>query len=69
MRKINLYLFHVMKNGHNFPSEVYHHQYDHRSHFSREIGNIIAYKEVRLKIKNRLGRVFSTLLVCYKEMK
>ena len=34
--KINLYLFDVMKNGHIFPSEVCHFQYDHRSHFSRE---------------------------------
>ena len=60
IRKINLYLFDVMKNGHIFPSEVCHFQYDYRSHFSRKIGNIREYKEVRLEMKNRLGRVFST---------
>ena len=48
----------VMKNGHIFPLKVYHFQYDQIFLFSREMGNIRAYKVVRLKMKNRLGRVF-----------
>ena len=46
-----------MKNGHIFPSEVCHFQYDHRFLISREMGNIRAYKEVYLKMENRLARV------------
>ena len=49
-----------MKNGHIFPSKVFHFYYDERFLFSREMGNIRAYKEVRLKLKNHLGRVFSS---------
>ena len=48
-RKINLYFFGVMKNGHIFPLKVRHFQYDHRFLFSREIGNIRTWKEIRLK--------------------
>ena len=47
-----------MKNGHIFPSKVCHFHYDHRFLFSREMGNIRAYKEVCLKMKNHLERVF-----------
>ena len=50
--------FDVMKNGHIFPSKVCHFQYDHGFLFSRETGNIREYKEVRLKMKNHLGRAF-----------
>ena len=60
--KINPLFFDVMKNGNVFPSKVCHFQYDHRFHFSRETGNINGYKEVRLKIKNRLG-IFSSHFV------
>ena len=60
--KINPLFFDVMKNGNVFPSKVCHFQYDHRFHFSRETGNIKGYKEVRLKIKNRLG-IFSSHFV------
>ena len=58
IRKINLYFFDVMKNGHIFSSEVRHFQYDHGFLLSRETGNFREYKEVRLKMKNRLGRAF-----------
>ena len=58
IRKINLYFFDVMKNGHIFPSKVCHFQYDHGFLFSRETGNIREYKEVRLKMKNHLKRAF-----------
>ena len=58
IRKINLYFFEFMKSGHIFPSKVSHFQYDHGFRFSRETGNIREYKDVRLKIKNHLGRAF-----------
>ena len=61
IRKINVYFFDVMKNGHSFPSKVCHFQYDHRFLFSREMGNIREYKVVRLKMKNHLGRAFPSL--------
>ena len=58
IRKINLYFFDVMKNGHIFPSKVYHFQYDHRFFFSRKIGNIRTYKEVLLQMKNHFESAF-----------
>ena len=47
-----------MKNGYIFLLKVCHFQHDHRFLSSREMGNIRAYKGVRLKMKNRLVRVF-----------
>ena len=58
IKKINLYFFDVMKNGHIFPSKVCQFQYDHGILFSRKTGNIREYREVRLKMKNHLGRAF-----------
>ena len=58
IRKMNLYFFGVMKNGHIFPSKVFHFQYDHGFLFRWETGNIRQYKEVRIKMKNHLGRAF-----------
>ena len=58
IRKINLSFSDVMKNSQIFPSKVCHFQYDQRFLFSKETGNIRAYKEVRLKMNNNLGRVF-----------
>ena len=58
IRKINLSFSDVMKNSQIFPSKVCHFQYDQRFLFSKEMGNIRAYKEVRLKMNNNLGRVF-----------
>ena len=57
MRKINRYFFDVMKNGQIFPSKVCHFQYDHRFLFSREMGNTVSCKEIRLQklIKLRLS--------------
>ena len=48
----------VMKNGHIFLLKVCHFQHDHRFLSNREMENIRAYKGVRLKMKNRLVRVF-----------
>ena len=56
--KLSLYFFEIMKNGHIFSSRVLHFQYDHGFLFIRETGNIREYKEVRLKMKNHLGRAF-----------
>ena len=58
MKKINLYFFDVMKNGHIFPSKIFHFQYDHRFLLSKKMGNIRPCKEVRLKMKNHLEIVF-----------
>ena len=60
IRKINFYFLDVMKNGHIFPSKVFHFQYDHGFLFSRETRNIREYKEIPLKMKNHLGRAFSS---------
>ena len=53
--------FDVMKNSHFFPSKVCHFHYNHRFLFSREIGNIRTYKEVRLQklIEFRLSGQYS----------
>ena len=51
-----------MKNGHIFPLKGCHFQYDHGFLFSKETGNIREYKEVRLKMKNHLGRAFPSHL-------
>ena len=48
-----------MRNGHVFPSKVCHFQYDHRFLFSRGMGNIRAYKEVRLKWRIEFSFPFS----------
>ena len=60
-RKIKLYFFDVVKNGQIFPSKVCHFQYDSRSLFSTEIGNIGSCEEVRLQklIKFRLSGWYS----------
>ena len=58
IRKRSFYFSDVMKSGHIFPSKICHFQYDHVFLFSRENGNIREYKEVRLKMKNHLGRAF-----------
>ena len=60
---INLYkenkslIFDVMKNGHIFPSKVWHFQYDHRFLSSSKMRNIRTCKEARLQelIKFRLS--------------
>ena len=54
-----------MKNNHIFLSKVFHFQYDQRFLFSREMGNIRAYKDLRLSIKNRLARAFPFHLLQY----
>ena len=41
--------FDVMKSGQIFPSKVCHFQYDNRLLFSKEMGNIRSWKEVRLQ--------------------
>ena len=41
-----------------FSAKVCHFQYDYRFIFRRETGNIRAYREVRLKMKNHLGSIF-----------
>ena len=48
----------VVKKYHIFPSKVCNFQYGHRFFFSKETRNIRAYKKVRLKMRNHLGRVF-----------
>ena len=48
-RKINLYLFDIMKNGQSFFSKICYFQFDNKFLFSREMGNIRSCKEVRLK--------------------
>ena len=50
-------IFDIMRNDQIFPSKVCHFQYDHRFLFSREIGNIRTYREVRWQkfIKFRLS--------------
>ena len=55
LRKINLYFFDVMKNGQVFPSKVCHFQHDHKSLFSREMGNIRTCKEIRLQKLIKFG--------------
>ena len=48
----------VVKKYHIFPLKVCNFQYGHRFFFSKETRNIRAYKKVRLKMRNHLGRVF-----------
>ena len=52
------FFFDVVKKCHIFPSKVCHFQCGHRFLFSKATRNIRAYKEVRLKMRNHLGRVF-----------
>ena len=47
-----------MKNGYIFSLKICYFEYDHRFFFIREMGNIRAYQEERLKMKNRLERGF-----------
>ena len=58
MRK-KRFFFDLMRNGHIFPSKVFHFQCIHKLFFSREMGNIRACKEVRLqkRIKFRLSEL------------
>ena len=50
--------FGVMKSGYIFSLKVCYFEYDHRFLFIREMENIRAYQEVRLKMKSRLERGF-----------
>ena len=48
-RKINLYLFDIMKNCQIFSSKICHFQCENRFLLSREIGNLRTCREVRLQ--------------------
>ena len=60
IRKINLYFLTSWKMA-LFFHQVCHFQYEYRCFFRRETGNIRAQKEVHLKMKSYLGRVFPSI--------